>query len=204
MAELIRQSEFARRVGKSAAWINKLIKAGKISVGDNKLIDYESALVQLEGSKDYNRDPQRQHAAKVRAQKTMQAIMTERKGEGETVETVIGQIYDHVEPPIGDPACKEVHIGIETQKSKLARETYEAKIKQLEYLKMIGELIPIDEVKKANEIIAASIRSKLLTLPTKLAPRIEGKQAVEIQYMLEDAINEVLIEFYARGNNAEN
>ena len=171
----------------SRTWINRLVKQGKLLFGPDKRIDYMDALKQLEGSKDYNRESQREYAKRQRKGKPVGEFLPPILPDGEIYDTDGKLIY-------GNTDCDNGLIGIETQRSRLVRETLEARLCEIKLAKERKELIPVAEVCKVNEYIAVSIRSKLLALPTRIAPQIEGLKASKIQRKLEEAVNDILTE----------
>lgn len=78
-------------------------------------------------------------------------------------------------------------------KSKEKRERYEAELKRLEYLKKIGQLIPIEQVAKELEDIAVVVSNKLYSLPSKLKSRYKISNAIEANLIqeIEDILREL-------------
>jgi hypothetical protein len=203
-------ADLHRITGFSKAHISNLKKAGKlifsVDADNRERINLDDALKQFEGSRDYNRDAQRQWAD------------TQRKGRALNLPNIQGQpaagVIDPANPhnlqngpafivEFGNIKCEDRDIGKETQRSKLMRETFEAQLAEMEYREKCGELINMQGVEEANRRIAGSIRSKFLGLPTKVAARCEGKTAAEIQYIIEDEVNSIFSELYQLGGGAE-
>jgi phage terminase Nu1 subunit (DNA packaging protein) len=84
------------------------------------------------------------------------------------------------------------NIGVALAKTKLAKEGYLAKLKQLEYQKLKGEYIAVSEVEQDAQRTATLIRTQLLSLPSRLSLMLEDKPALEIQAILEDEVNNLL------------
>ena len=179
-------AELHRETGLSKAWISKLKKSGKLIFQKDdtgkEYIFLSEALKQLEDSKDYNRDAQREWADKQR--------------KGRTVNTSGSPLLQ-----VGDMKCDDKRIGVETQRSRLAREIYEAHLTEMEFREKSGELISISGLLEAQRRIAVSIRSKLIGLGTKLSPRLEGKTVSERQDIIDDEINLILTEFSKIGES---
>lgn len=55
-----------------------------------------------------------------------------------------------------------------------------------------GELIPASDVQRAWIAIATAVRTRLLMIPTKVAPRVAGKAPAEVQSLLRAEINAAL------------
>ena len=82
--------------------------------------------------------------------------------------------------------------------AKTAREAYAAKKAKLEVEELEGKLIRIEEVKKSAQNLAVIVQTKLLSLPSKLAPYCIGKDIAQIKTVLENGINEALDELNRR------
>ena len=190
--ERVTKAELARRAGFSRAWISKLASQGKLIFESDGKINYASALKQLEGSKDHNREAQRAHAKVLRGGSAEPTKPSVELGHMNTADETI---YDSKGKVIyGNIHCKNSEIGVETQRSRLLRETYEARLKELELEQKFGELVPLKTIVETNEKIASSMRTKLLALPSKMASVLEGLKPAEIQVQLEDMINSILTE----------
>lgn len=205
-------AELARIAGFSRAHICGLKKKGKLLFdkdpdGHDRIILTE-ALTQLEGSKDFNRDPQRAWAEtqrKGRNKKPGHAAVLPQPG---TIDPANPHNLPQGNTPAlllqpGDIRCQDSRIGVETQRSKLMRETYDARLSEMEFREKSGELVTVQGVIEANRRIAGSIRSKLIALGTKLAPRLEGKTAAEIQFTIEDEVNAIFTDLYSQGGGKE-
>lgn len=206
------QAQVAKLLGCSRTHVNNLKKKGKLifekdSDGKER-ISYSMALQQYEGSRDYNRDPQRAWAETQRNGKAVNlpgSVNIPTAGTA-SVDNPHG-LPEGNTPAIllqpGDIKCLDANIGRETQRSKLVRETFEAKLAELEYKEKCGKAISIEGMIEANRRIAGSIRSKFIGLGTKLAPRLEGKSAAEIQVAIEDEINAIFTELFTLGGGKE-
>ena len=82
--------------------------------------------------------------------------------------------------------------------AKTAKEAYAAKKAKLEVEELEGKLIRIEEVKKSDQNLAVIVQTKLLSLPSKLAPYCVGKDIAQIKTVLENGINEALDELNRR------
>ena len=173
-------TELCRITGFSKPYISRLKKTGKLIFIKDELgkeyILLSDAIKQLEASKDYNRDGQRKWAEEQRGGRSINSLLQ-----------------------AGNISCDDKQIGLETQRSRLARETYEAYLKEMEFKEKSKELISISGLLEAQRRIAVSIRSKLLGLGAKLSPRLEGKSVSERQDIIDDEINLLLTEFFKVG-----
>lgn len=62
----------------------------------------------------------------------------------------------------------------EYQRARAVREHYQARLAELEFKRVAGELVPLDEVKKQGYETAKRARDLLETLPDRLAPVLIG------------------------------
>ncbi len=82
--------------------------------------------------------------------------------------------------------------------AELARDSYMARLRQLEFEERSGKLVEVAKVKAAISAACAQVRTRLLALPSEKAPLLARlKTAGEIQAALQDAIHEALEELSA-------
>ncbi len=80
-----------------------------------------------------------------------------------------------------------------------------AKLREIEYLEKVGQLIPADRVKSDAQQCAAIFRMSLIGLPSKVAPLLIGiESAPEMEEVIEVKINEILKEFGTKMGELEN
>lgn len=152
----ISQRGFAKEIGKSPTWVNKLISEGILPRNNDGSLPYEEALAAYKS-----------HIAK-------------RKGADETKEII-------------NDASMNINAAI--NKVKLAKETYNARLKELEYKMRKGELLEKDFVVAEAARMAEAVRNKLLSLPARVAALCENRTSREIEGIIENEINEILGEF---------
>lgn len=84
-------------------------------------------------------------------------------------------------------------LNLNTERARLAKE--QADKTTLENQKLRGELVDVDRVAQEWERIATAVKSKLLSLPTKAAPILQGNDSIpDIQDTLDNLIREALEE----------
>jgi hypothetical protein len=77
--------------------------------------------------------------------------------------------------------------------AELARDSYMARLRQLEFEERRGNLLDVGKITTAIAGCCSMIRSKLLAIPSEKAPAIARlKSAAEVQAALNDAITEAL------------
>lgn len=130
MPELVSQSEFARRIGRSRQYVSKLITQGKIVLRDKK-VDVVAAKKALKDIEDPQRPKQRKIQKKVSSNKP---ATKKRVG---TTKTLIAPGYKDTSPRIPK-------LGTSLAK----KEFYKAEQERVRTMETAGKLVPAEEVKK--------------------------------------------------------
>lgn len=159
-------AEFARRAGVSHTAIFKAIKAGKLPrLSDGSM---DPGLVDGPWRKANRRGPKPK-------------VETERR-ETETPEQAAERIV-----------IDGGHAPHSLAEAERIKENYLAKLKQLEYDLKSGEVVRVADVMQIVASQYAVVRSRLLSLPAKTAPRAAIlAAATEVQALLQAEINEAL------------
>lgn len=87
-----------------------------------------------------------------------------------------------------------VNVNAAFNKVKLAKETYSARLKELDYKARKGELLERDQVCAEAAKLAENLRGKLFAIPVRVSGLCEGRTSREIEEIIENAINEALKE----------
>lgn len=77
-------------------------------------------------------------------------------------------------------------------KAKSQKAVFEARIKEFEFKQLEGSLIPLSEVIEDAARTGEELRALLCAIPSRIAPALDGKPAVEIEAAITEAINEAL------------
>lgn len=97
---------------------------------------------------------------------------------------------------IGWMLARERGTDLTAERTRLAKE--QADKTALENALRRKELLPADEVQRDLEQVFIAVRSRLLSLPTKLAPRALGRGTLaEMRDVLDDGVREALNELAA-------
>ncbi len=197
---LISQSEFARRIGKSRQYVNKMVKKGVIPVYDRKRVDYEEAKQILDDIADPHREKQRQKNEERRKKKVAPSIfdlegkyesvkdMTEdeRKKAVEKLKNLRAEAIDSgvdvvdAENSIEKMSIKELNLSILRQ---------ELRIKTAKADEAEKKVIPIEDVERVFFSAARVIRDGLMQIPARLAPRLAvAGDAHDCRLLLEEEI----------------
>ena len=167
--QYVSKAEFSRVVGKSRAWINRLIKDGKLKTNADGQVALNSGLKYFD---------------------SVEISKTERR----TQQTLPEDDSDDL-PITGGSLSKRTKINDAFNQARMAEKTYQAKLKELEYKLRKGELVEVEKVKEDAQAVAAALRSRLMSVPVRIAGLCEGRSSREIEEILENALNDVLYEF---------
>lgn len=192
MAELITQSELARRTGKSQPYIAKLIKQGKLHKNKDNLLEYETCKNILKSSENVSFEANRENA-----QKQKGVPLAERKAKAETNIPLNEETED-----LGKNVPNDMFkINLLFNKAKTAEKVALAKLRDIDVKLKEGTLLEADTVRKEAAEIGNLITQKLYNMVYKLAPLMVGlehqKQAKEI---LESEVEVVLEELNRMAN----
>ena len=105
------------------------------------------------------------------------------------------------------PASEEDEAGADSEPTKLItirtiKESYAAKTAQLEYEKMIGQLVPVADVRKAVAEIGTNIRNSLENFADKLSPIMAAETNIDkCHKLITDEIRSALLSL-SRGEYA--
>ena len=89
---------------------------------------------------------------------------------------------------------------IDYNEARAKREHHNAQIAEMEARKMAGELAEVADFDATLQKLAANVRSKFVSLPSKLAPSLVGLESVaEIEAELSRAVYEALAELSGHG-----
>lgn len=164
MTERITKTELANRLDVSQPYISKLVKSGVVSVGSDGLVEWPKAKQEIES----NEHPSYKGHKKVNKQAKAKAKIEQ---------------LDNLD---------NVALHKKYTQAKTAEKVYSAKLRELEFQKENGRLIPIEEVIEDAARTGEEIRAILLAIPSRIAPALDGKTAVEIEAAMTEAINEAL------------
>lgn len=207
------QREFARRVGRSHVWVNRLVKEGRLPANAKRQIPLEAGLAVFQsafsttdiGTVIHN-EAQRAAGAKKRAPKKSTAKATPKKAPSKKAEAkkkqpkIETESIEETTPKKADPssvpdiaqAMGAAKINEQYSRARLAKETFIAKLKELEYKEAEGRLIKIEDVRRDAQRSGAEVRERLFGIPSRVAGVCEGKPAREIERIIDEAINDAL------------
>jgi len=183
---MVTHTEFARRVGVSRQRIGQLADAGRLPSGDpdrrgRRKIPWE------EGKTIWDSD----HALH-----TGQPMAPE-------PDPVIDRPVT-ASAPVGRPSRMDATaIAMEHARGRAAGVVAQAKIRHLKYEQLKEILVPKADVMAEAENVALLVRSAMQGLPSKLAPRLEGRTADEIEALLVEEIDQALLALHESRYSAD-
>ena len=190
----VSQREFAKHVGRSNVWVSKLVKAGKLPTDANGKIPLEEGLRAFEASQVVGYDANREYAEKQRqksGKKTAPEAAKRKPGRPPKTEQAL-TLPDDDDIPTTGSGVTNAKLAEAFNRARTAEKTFQAKLKELEYKKSQGELLPRDEVTADAAAMAEELRGLLFSIPQRIAPLCEGKPAREIEMLIENGINDSL------------
>ena len=93
---------------------------------------------------------------------------------------------------VNSPTDAEQNVSAAMGKAKLAKETFQAKLKELEYKFRTGELLEKKDVEADAAALASEIKNQLPAVPPRISSMCEGRVAREIEEIMLDGINDAL------------
>lgn len=147
----VSQADYARHLGKSKQYVNKLVKQGKISVDAGGRIDVEQADAQLRAIADPAR----------RLNDDANAVRGPVEG--------AGGVADDLPAPAGAPVEMSAY-----QRARTAREVIQAREAQRKHEESLGRLIDRASTEQAFEGFAMMVRQGLADRAADLAVSVAG------------------------------
>jgi hypothetical protein len=206
---LMTQRAFAKYIGRSVGYVNKMVKSGVIPLhGPKKRIDPEEAKAAIEAVKDPAREPQRQANERRRQQpgifdedmlpkKSLADMTPEERAE---YDRRIAEERKHLEDLRREAQEKGVELPADPgdmtlNEVKVFKEFFQGRLAQLEFRKKNAELIEVEVVQREAFEEARRVKDALLSLPHKLSVRLVGKgDPKEIETILDVEFRQILEE----------
>ncbi len=204
---MVSQRKFAKMIGRSHSYVNKLVRNGVIPTHNGKIIPDE-AIEAIEEHKDPSRDAQRLanesrrkepdlFAPEMRPQKSIADLSPEEKRD---YEKRLQDEKKKIELLKEEAKSAGVELGdfdemlgtMNLNQARTISEIFNAKIKEVTYKKEIGELVPVKQVEKEAYEAARIVRDNFLSLPERVSSVLIGKSKDEIKGILHHEIIQIL------------
>lgn len=172
-------SEFAALEGVKPSYVTKLKKHDRLVFTADGKVDVEASRKRIAATADPNRDDVRARHAAAREQNGG----TESTATPETPVTPASAQADH-----GRDA-----VSTNFQKARALGEHFSAKTRALEFLKEVGEMVELAQIREEVENVLSVTRAAFDNLPGQLAPQLvtmTDEQAID--RLLQDNIDAVL------------
>lgn len=186
--KLLSQRAFAKEIGRSNVWVSKLVKQGKLPLIDGK-IPLEDGLKAYEASQQVGYETNRELNAQKRQAKSKPKT-TKKTTEKKKPEEQFTIPDDDQLTSTGTVSVDRVSAAF--NKARLAEKTYQAKLRELEFKEKQGLFISKEEIESDAKNTAEELRGMLIAIPAQIADLCEGKEAREIEGIIEDAINDAM------------
>ena len=188
MAEAETQAAFARRRGVSKAAVAKWKSQGLLSVTADGLVEIEESGWRLDAR------PGTYRGGKTRSQKTAEVA-------ARTVPVAAVEIRsDETLEAAADRFVAENGAPYSHAEAVRVKENFLALLRQLEFDVKSGAVVPIDVVMAGIVEQYARVRTKMLSIPTRVAPRAAMlKSADEVRALIEAEVHQALQELTLDG-----
>jgi len=184
------QADFARLMGVNRSTVTRTWKqAGRlVMVGD--LVDVEASQARILATADLARSDVSTRHAETRGAAIGQGIAPIKVGVDDTPPTATEK---PATPPIDRP-----HDAIRNsyQAARAVKEKYAALSAKAEYERVIGLLLPRQDVDQALDDLVATVRSGLENLPHRAAGQLVGKEYDAILALLKQEVVDMMSEMH--------
>jgi hypothetical protein len=175
--ELLSQSKYAKLRGVSQQYISKLIQQGKLHAEPNGKINPEKANAELDYSTGAYREPT---PVRRESEPTKQEAAKPKQN--------IPKINNNDVKPADNTNKKPSYY-----EARAANEIIKAKIHKVEYDKLVGSLLPREEVEKVFFDTGREIRDHLLSITDRISPLIAAESDLhKCTQLLKTEIHSVL------------
>lgn len=161
--ERITKKELSIRLDVSAAYVAKLVRDGRVTVGDDGKVEWPTVQDEIKSGEN-------------------PAFAGHKKVNKQAKSVPVKNLSNE----------SAVELNKKFNKARTDEKIYAAKLKELEFNKEKGKLIPLSDVIADAARTGEEIRALLCSIPSRIAPALDGKSAVEIEAVITEAINEAL------------
>jgi len=195
MSTTATQAEFARLMGVNRSTVTRTWKQAGRLVMAGELVDVEASRARILATADLARsDVAERHAAQ-RGAAVGQGVEAVKVGAGDTATAATAAATARPEAlPPTTPAID--HIGNSYQAARAVKEKYAALSAKAEYERLIGDLLPRQDVNQALDDLVATIRSGLENLPHRAAGQLVGKDYDAIIALLKQEVVDMMSEMH--------
>lgn len=161
--ERITKKELSVRLDVSTAYVAQLVKAGRVTVGEDGKVAWPDAREEIKKGENPA------FAGHKKINKQAKSVPAKNLSNESAVE-----------------------LNKKFNKARTDEKIFAAKLKELEFNKEKGKLIPLADIIADAARTGEELRALLCSIPSRIAPALDGKPAVEIEAAITEAINEAL------------
>lgn len=175
-AELLSMNAYGKHQGVSHTAVRKAVDSGRLSksvVRDGEKILINKALADVEWLKNTDRAKQ---GARKPAKGSASYTTTTSKAESLAAKVVDAGTSASVKAQASELLNSMVNEGVlDINEARALKETFLARMAQLEYNRKLGLLVENAIVRKTAFAIANTVKGRLLALPSRIAPQVLGQ-----------------------------
>lgn len=161
--ERITKKELSVRLDVSTPYVAKLVREGRVTVGDDGKVEWPTVQEEIRAGEN-------------------PAFAGHKKVNKQAKSMPVKNLSNE----------SAVELNKKFNKARTDEKIYAAKLKELEFNKEKGKLIPLADIISDASRTGEEIRALLCAIPSRIAPALDGKTALEIEEAISDAINEAL------------
>lgn len=170
MNRFVNQSKFAEIIGVDRSYVTKLKKQDRLVVDDDGLIDVDASVQRIKDTADPNRGDVVTRWKKERGDQAL-------------------EVPQEIPPELTEDDSPEEHS---YQRARAKKEHFLAERARVDYLRDIGELVPIADMRAAVADVVTAFRQTLEQLPHRTGPDLIGKDLDGIRATLKQDIRAAL------------
>lgn len=188
MSRIVNQSKFAQIIGVDRSYVTRLKKHDRLVLDDDGYVLVDESIQRIKDTADPNRDD----------------VVSRWKNERGVLAPVVPVQPTELPPELAEDDSPEEHS---YQRARAKKEHFLAERARVDYLRDIGELVPIADMRAAVADVVTAFRQTLEQLPHRTGPELIGKDLDGIRATLKQdiraALSDMEREFTKRLENTE-
>lgn len=173
MGRIVNQSKFAKIIGVDRSYVTRLKKHDRLVLDDDGYVLVEESIQRIKDTADPNRDD----------------VVSRWQSERVPQAPVVPVQSTELPPELAEDDSPEEHS---YQRARAKKEHFLAERARVDYLRDIGELVPIADMRAAVADVVTAFRQTLEQLPHRTGPELIGKDLDGIRATLKQDIRAAL------------
>lgn len=173
MGRIVNQSKFAKIIGVDRSYVTRLKKHDRLVLDDDGYVLVEESIQRIKDTADPNRDD----------------VVSRWQSERVPQAPVVPVQPTELPPELAEDDSPEEHS---YQRARAKKEHFLAERARVDYLRDIGELVPIADMRAAVADVVTAFRQTLEQLPHRTGPELIGKDLDGIRATLKQDIRAAL------------